>query len=36
MPVQNTWANADRTGFVWVRRFDNVEGTSVRDDSFGT
>ena len=34
IPVQNSWVNADRTEFIWVRRFNNVEEIPAKEAEY--
>jgi hypothetical protein len=34
IPVQNSWVNADRTEFIWVRQFNNAEEIPTREAEY--
>ena len=34
MPVEAAWVNADRTEFIWVRRFARVEDIPVKEAEY--
>ncbi len=34
MPVQNTWVNADRTEFIWVRCFNSAEEIPAKEAEY--
>ncbi|MDA0734721.1 MAG: NIPSNAP family protein [Chloroflexi bacterium] len=34
IPVQNSWVNADRTEFIWVRQFNSAEDIPVKEAAF--
>ena len=34
IPVQNSWVNADRTEFLWVRRFNDVAEIAVKEAAY--
>ena len=34
MPVERTWVNADRTEFLWVRSFKNVEEIDEKEAAY--
>ena len=34
IPVENSWVNADRTEFIWVRRFSNVEEIPEKEAAY--
>ena len=34
IPVQNAWVNADRTEFIWVRRFNDVEDIPAKEAEY--
>ncbi len=34
MPVQDSWVNADRTEFIWVRRFNNAEEIAAKETEY--
>ena len=34
IPVQNSWVNADRTEFLWVRRFNDVAEIPVKEAEY--
>ena len=34
IPIESSWVNADRTEFIWVRSFDNVEVIQAKEDEY--
>ena len=34
IPVEATWVNADRTEFLWVRSFDNVDVIAEKEAAY--
>ena len=34
IPVQNSWVNADRTEFIWVRRFNDLAEIPVKEAEY--
>ena len=34
IPVKNTWINADRTEFIWVRQFDSAEDIPAKEAAY--
>ena len=34
IPVQNSWVNADRTEFLWVRRFNDAADIAVKEAEY--
>ncbi len=34
IPVQNSWVNADRTEFLWVRRFNDTAEIPVKEAEY--
>jgi hypothetical protein len=34
IPVEQSWVNADKTEFIWVRRFNNAEEISVKEAEY--
>ena len=34
IPVQNSWVNADRTEFIWVRRFNDLTEIPVKEAEY--
>ena len=34
MPVQQSWVNADKTEFIWVRRFNNTEEIPTKEAEY--
>ena len=34
IPVENSWVNADRTEFIWVRRFDSAEEIAEKEAAY--
>ncbi len=34
IPVEASWVNADRTEFIWVRKFDSVEDIPAKEAAY--
>jgi len=34
IPVQNSWVNADRTEFIWVRQFNSAEAIPTKEAEY--
>lgn len=34
IPVENSWVNADRTEFIWVRRFNSAEEIPAKEAEY--
>jgi hypothetical protein len=34
IPVENSWVNADRTEFIWVRRFNSSEEIPAKEAAY--
>ena len=34
IPVEQSWVNADKTEFIWVRRFNNAEEIPAKESAY--